>query len=455
MKKIRNVCLTVFLCLFCGASVWADTAPDGAKADYATDYYMIVQSPDGGIDIYDTPDFDGQKLNDDPIPNGMALHIEGEVEDGDRTWGYTEYHGMHGYVPLDDCEPVTRSRAIESEIETRGSEPADYDVEADSPEGSVALYNGPGEKFGEVSDAEEIPNGETIHITETVEGDQGITWGKTEKDDKEGWVNLEETINPDAVETESGEAVQNGQDESTDRAGEESTGLVSMETEETESSGSGEESAAGESAGTDTAVTPTSEPAESAVVTQAPTQTPTVTPAPSATVTLVPDETEETGGVSVAAGGVGQTGEEDDSESESSETETDDENPEDTTLLARAEESEDEDSGDETEKTRLTATPRPTQTSAADSEDSGDSETGLEVSGENEENEDSSGENEADAEATEENATDAEATEEDASDLEATGENATDAEATGEDAAGSEESKEEETAASSAVSPFV
>lgn len=39
----------------------------------------------------------------------MVQHfiLQGEVEDkeNNRTWGYTEYHKMKGYAPLDECRP--------------------------------------------------------------------------------------------------------------------------------------------------------------------------------------------------------------------------------------------------------------------------------------------------------------------------------------------------------------
>ena len=39
------------LCLCMSASAWAD-AGKSQSIDYKTDYYMIVESPDGGIDMY-------------------------------------------------------------------------------------------------------------------------------------------------------------------------------------------------------------------------------------------------------------------------------------------------------------------------------------------------------------------------------------------------------------------
>ena len=83
-------------------NVMADVQTGKQNPDYPTDYYMIVESKAGGIDIYSLPDLESSRLNDSQIPNGTALHIEGETEDteNNRTWGYTEYHGMYGYARL-------------------------------------------------------------------------------------------------------------------------------------------------------------------------------------------------------------------------------------------------------------------------------------------------------------------------------------------------------------------
>ena len=200
MKKIIKSFLVVLLGLLMSVNVMADVQQEKQKPDYTTDYYMIVESKDGGIDIYAQPDLNSTKLNDSQIPNGTALHIEGETEDeeNNRTWGYTEYHGMHGYVPLDDCKPAqSRKEAIESELYIAGSDNvdynADYDVKAYSEDGSQKLYQGPGTKYGEVPGVRDIQNGETLHITEDAELVDGSHWGVTTIDDQEGWVDLEKT----------------------------------------------------------------------------------------------------------------------------------------------------------------------------------------------------------------------------------------------------------------------
>ena len=72
-----------------------------APAD-TTDYYMTVDSGGVGVDIYPSTDGKGEKLNDKTVRDGTVLHIEGETEKNGETWGYTEYNGRYGYVPLEE-----------------------------------------------------------------------------------------------------------------------------------------------------------------------------------------------------------------------------------------------------------------------------------------------------------------------------------------------------------------
>lgn len=200
MKKMAKGLLVMILGLLMSVNVMADVQTGRTEPDYNTDYYMIVESKAGGIDIYSQPDLESTKLNEEQIPNGTALHIEGEVEDGEnnRTWGYTEYHGMYGYVALDECRPAdSRKEAIESELYIAGKDHVnyntDYDVKAYAEEGNQKLYQGPGTKYGEVPGVREIENGETLHITEDAEMVDGSHWGVTTVDGTEGWVDLEKT----------------------------------------------------------------------------------------------------------------------------------------------------------------------------------------------------------------------------------------------------------------------
>ena len=200
MKKMAKGLLVMMLGLLMSVNVMADVQTGRTEPDYSTDYYMIVESKAGGIDIYSQPDMNSTKLNEEQIPNGTALHIEGEVEDSEnnRTWGYTEYHGMYGYVALDECRPAdSRKEAIESELYIAGKDHVnyntDYDVKAYAEEDSQKLYQGPGTKYGEVPGVREIENGETLHITEDAEMVDGSHWGVTTVDGTEGWVDLEKT----------------------------------------------------------------------------------------------------------------------------------------------------------------------------------------------------------------------------------------------------------------------
>lgn len=200
MKKLAKSLLVILMGLCMSVNVMADVQTGKTEPDYSTDYYMIVESKAGGIDFYSQPDFDSTKLNDEQIPNGTALHITGEVEDteNNRTWGYTEYHKMNGYAALDECRPAqSRKEAIDSELYIAGKDhvnySADYDVKAYAEEGTQKLYQGPGEKYGEVPGVRDIENGETLHITQDAEMVDGSHWGVTTVDGTEGWMNLEKT----------------------------------------------------------------------------------------------------------------------------------------------------------------------------------------------------------------------------------------------------------------------
>ena len=200
MKKSINILLKCILVLamsvFVSVSVLADVQPDQTGPDYKTDYYMIVESKFGGVNIYPQPDLDSEKLNEELLPNGTALHIDGEVEDkaSGRTWGYTEYHGM----TEDELRPAqSRKEAIDSELYAAGRDNvdynADYDVHVSSEDGSLSLYQGPGTKYGKVPGVRDIENGEVLHITEDADLLDGGHWGKTSVDDTEGWVDLTQT----------------------------------------------------------------------------------------------------------------------------------------------------------------------------------------------------------------------------------------------------------------------
>ncbi len=192
MRKKRGILLALLCSLLLAVNVWADDGV-GQDPDYPTDYYMIVESPSGGIDIYSEADPQSNKLNETPITNGTAVHIQGEKAGTDgKDWGYTQYRGMNGYVEMDDLKPATKMEAVASEYEALGGESADFDVKVTSENGSAVLYQGPGEKFGEVSGMEGIADGTSIHISEYVQGEDGSNWGKTTTDVAEGWIDLDQ-----------------------------------------------------------------------------------------------------------------------------------------------------------------------------------------------------------------------------------------------------------------------
>lgn len=193
MKRRLGTIAALLLCvILTTVNIWADDGK-GQDPDYVTDYYMVVQSAEGGINIYAESDPQSEILNDQLIINGTAIHIQGEKDGTDnKKWAYTQYHGMNGYIPMDDLKPVTRSEAIKEEINTLGGKDVDFEVKIQGDDGKASVYNGPGEKFGEVSGTSGIENDTTVHIFQYVHGEDGINWGRTDTDGvDQGWLNLD------------------------------------------------------------------------------------------------------------------------------------------------------------------------------------------------------------------------------------------------------------------------
>ena len=193
MKRRFGTVIAMVLCfILTVVSVYADDGKD-QNPDYVTDYYMIVQSTQGGVDIYDEADTQSVKLNDSKIPNGTAIHVLGEKNGADnKKWAYTQYHGMNGYVPMDDLDPASREEAANEEYRTFGGKDVDFEVKVHGNDGNVSVYNGPGEKFDEVSGADGIADGTSVHISQYMRGEDGTNWGKTDTDGvTQGWLNLD------------------------------------------------------------------------------------------------------------------------------------------------------------------------------------------------------------------------------------------------------------------------
>ena len=207
MKKKWGIIVALLCSLLLAVNVWAD---DGVSQDpeYVTDYYMIVQSPDGGVYIYSEADPQSSRLNEKQIVNGTAIHIQGEKTGTDnKKWGYTQYHGMNGYVPMDNLDPVDRAKAIESEFKTFGGEDVDLQVKVQTEDGNADLYNGPGEKYGEVAGSDGIADGTAVHISQQIYGEDGVNWGKADTD-PEGWLSLDRDTDyqSEVVDMQSGSA---------------------------------------------------------------------------------------------------------------------------------------------------------------------------------------------------------------------------------------------------------
>ena len=315
MKKKLGMLLAVLLTFCMTVGVFAD-AGKTQQVDYKTDYYMIVESPDGGVDMYSEADASSPKLNDELIPNGTAIHVEGETTDeAGKVWVYAQLHGMFGFLEENYLKPATLAEAVASELVLYGSKDANYSITVNAKEdGSVCLYKGPGKKYGTVSGGCNIANGEKLYIdTEVDTGKDGI-WGHTEAGDVSGWVNIAEATNTEestvelVPETEkeaedSSKSVQDGENTSeVGKAGTEGKDSSDVEAEPTGTpTPKPEKTSTPTPKPTETSTpapeptetsTPTPEPSETSMPTPEPTETSTPTPEPTETSTPTPEPTE-------------------------------------------------------------------------------------------------------------------------------------------------------------------
>ena len=297
MKKRISACLAVIFALLMTVNVWAD-AGQGQSTDYNTDYYMIVESRDGGVDIFSEASENSTKLNDVLIPNGSALHIRGEKQTDDKKeWGLTEYHGMNGFVLLDDLKPATLQEAIDSELGLGKSAYVDYDAQVNANGGSITLYRGPGEKFGAVSGAAEIPNGTTIHITREAGMNDGSHWGQTSASVGEGWINLDGAgitpQDPSVAAVTAPVSVKMAEFEADDAQGAEGSDTAenTVEGVVSETEGAAEDAEAVGKVKAEETTKPTNIPTQKPTSTPTPKPTKTPTPKPTATNTPTPEPT--------------------------------------------------------------------------------------------------------------------------------------------------------------------
>ena len=328
MKKKLGLLLAVVLTLCMSVSAFAD-AGKSQQVDYKTDYYMIVESPDGGVDMFSEASTDSPKLNDELIPNGTAIHVEGESkDDAGNLWLYTQLHGMFGFLEEKYLKPATLAEAVASELALYGSTDVNYDITVNAKEdGSVSLYKGPGKKYGTVSGGCNIANGEKLHIDVEVDTGKDGIWGKTTAGDVSGWVDIAQATNteqstveliPDtaqaaeetgtadaavAADTDETNAAGNGSEEAgaadnSDVAEPQAEDGIDMNSED-DAQAVGKAAADTKAKAKATATptpkptnTPTPEPTNTSTPTPEPTNTSTPTPEPTNTSTPTPEPTE-------------------------------------------------------------------------------------------------------------------------------------------------------------------
>ena len=305
MKKKLGMLLAVLLTFCMTVGVFAD-AGKTQQVDYKTDYYMIVESPDGGVDMYSEADASSPKLNDELIPNGTAIHVEGETTDeAGMVWVYAQLHGMFGFLEENYLKPATLAEAVASELALYGSKDANYSITVNAKDnGSVCLYKGPGKKYGTVSGGCNIANGEKLYIdTEVDTGKDGI-WGHTEAGDISGWVNIAEATNTEEStvelvpetekEAEDGsQSVQDGENTSeVGKAGTEGKDISDVETEPTGTPAPKPEKTSTPAPKPAETSTPAPEPTEKATAASEPTETSIPTPEPTEAGTPTPEPTE-------------------------------------------------------------------------------------------------------------------------------------------------------------------
>lgn len=305
MKKKLGMLLAVLLTFCMTVGVFAD-AGKTQQVDYKTDYYMIVESPDGGVDMYSEADASSPKLNDELIPNGTAIHVEGETTDeAGKVWVYAQLHGMFGFLEENYLKPATLAETVASELALYGSKDANYSITVNAKEdGSVCLYKGPGKKYGTVSGGCNIANGEKLYIdTEVDTGKDGI-WGHTEAGDVSGWVNIAEATNTEestvelVPETEkeaedSSKSVQDGENTSeVGKAGTEGKDSSDAEAEPTGTPTPKPEKTSTPAPKPTETSTPAPEPTKKATAASEPTETSTPAPEPTEASTPAPEPTE-------------------------------------------------------------------------------------------------------------------------------------------------------------------
>lgn len=76
-----------------------DTVADSGEEQYL--YEVVVSAPDGGVNIRSGAGVEYAKVRENMIPTGVTLRIYSEtLANTGRTWGYTTYDGVSGWIAL-------------------------------------------------------------------------------------------------------------------------------------------------------------------------------------------------------------------------------------------------------------------------------------------------------------------------------------------------------------------
>ena len=138
--------------------------PSPARADaliedfwltmYDVDYYVVVDAPDGGVNLRYGAGTEYPIQLDEMIPNGTILHIDAEARaNNGKYWGATEYDGWYGFVFLGHTKktdpPAAETTAAETTAATETTAAAETTTAAETntaAETSAAAESTPAEK---------------------------------------------------------------------------------------------------------------------------------------------------------------------------------------------------------------------------------------------------------------------------------------------------------------------
>lgn len=126
--SIRRICAAAAAALCLSVAV----LPSAARADalieefwftmYDVDYYVVVDAPDGGVNLRYGAGTEYSKVLEGMIPNGTVLHIDAEARaNNGKYWGATEYDGWSGFIFLGHTKktaPPAGTTAAETSAET-------------------------------------------------------------------------------------------------------------------------------------------------------------------------------------------------------------------------------------------------------------------------------------------------------------------------------------------------